>query len=311
MRITILAVAVIALAACGKKSNEKSENKSDKTSVETKTPDKPTKKPAEDAFTNTLAFPAPIAKLAIGMTEADAKAAVPDLQPEKFVEAPDYEGLETFVRITDGRVAQVSAAIKKQPCDAVQAWLTKKWGAPLELTNSSGKKLAHYDSATAGLRAMVEERGGGSCQLNYARVATTEQLLGTDPKLFGFEKTALIGMTQEDLMKTYADAMPKPRADDPNSITISLPALTTSEYANHADVRLKDGKVTGYTLSIVSGGDAATDAAIAARLEAMFGKGKKASLYTDYPGPPKVKAELREKDSASFPHTIWVGDYKK
>jgi hypothetical protein len=77
-------------------------------------------------------------------------------------------------------------------------------------------------------------------------------------------------------------------------------------------VRIKDGKVSGYTMSVSTGGDAAADAAVVARLEQMYGKGKDdRGMYTDFPGPPKVKAEIRKKDSASFAHTVWVGDHKK
>ena len=73
----------------------------------------------------------------------------------------------------------------------------------------------------------------------------------------------------------------------------------------------KAGTVTGYSMSIFTGGDAATDALVAARLEQLFGKGKDdRGMYIDYPGPPKAKAELR-KDSGSFGHTVWVADHKK
>ena len=307
MRILIIA---LALCACGKKANDKPEAK-DKASdkpVETK----PVNKPPSEAFADgKVGFPAPIAKLVLNMPEADATAAAPDIKNEKMVELPGYEGLSVFTRMHAGRLSQVFVEID-EPCDKAKEWLTKKWGAPLELTTSSGKKLTTYASPDVTLRAVLEERVR-DCQLNYQRVWTKEQLLGSDPKLFGFEKAPLIGITQDELMKTYADLAPTPRADDPGAITLDLPALTTSEYDGHATVRVKDGKVTGYTVSIVSGGDKATDDAIVPRLEQMFGKAKKdgTGLYLDFKGPPPAKAEIREKDSASFGHMIWVGDYKK
>ena len=99
-------------------------------------------------------------------------------------------------------------------------------------------------------------------------------------------------------------------SDDPNSVVLKFPSLTTTDFGSSCSVRLKDGKVTGYSLSISTGGDASTDTAVAARLEQLFGKGKTSGMYTDYPGPPKVKAELR-KNSESFPHTVWVGNHAK
>jgi len=307
MRIWILA---LVLCACGKSSSEK---KSDQPPAEDKQQDdKPKKQPAEAAFPGPkVSLPTPVAKLALDLSEADAKAAAPDLFAAEYGwEVPEFEGLKINASIQEGRLYQIYVEIK-QPIDTVKAWLTKKWFAPRESKNSIGNPLLYFDSPDVGLRAVLESTASNS-MLRYYKVMSLEQLLGKD-KQWGFEKTPLLGTSQDDLMKTYAEYHPTPRPDDPSSIALSLPALPTSEYGNHVSVRVKNGKVTGYTLEINSGGDAATDAAILSRLEAMFGKGKVDSMgqYTDFAGPQKAKAEIRKTDAASFAHTVWVGDYKK
>ena len=305
----ILLAAVLALVACSKSSNDKPKDKPAATADKAGSDDKAAPKPAADLFPGPkVSLPTPVAKLALDMPEAEAKAAAPDLFAAKYGYEPQ-KGVEINAQIEKGRLYQIYVEID-EPYETVRGWLDKKWFPPRETKNSIGNPVVYYDSPDVGLRATLEKSASNS-MLRYYRVVSLEQLLGKDGKQWGFETTPLIGMTQDELMKTYAAYHPTPRDDDPGSIMLAFPPLTTSEYGSHASVRVKDGKVTGYTLSISTGGDAAADAAVVARIEQMFGAGKpEGTLYVNYPGPPKAKAEIR-KDSASFAHTIWVGDYKK
>ncbi len=303
----------LAVCACGKKDDDKA--KAGDTAGD-KGGDKPTPPPAdqpiEALFSGPkVSFPPPAAKLSLGMPEAAAKAAAPDLFAAKYgYKVPGWKGVELTVQITDGLVYQIYLQLD-EPIEKVSTWMEKKWGKPRVSKNSIGSPELYFDSPDVGLRAKLEKYTDSGTMLRYSTVMSKEQLLGADPKLWGFEKTPLIGMTADDMVKTYAAYRPTPRKDDPESIVLNFPALTTTEYASSVDVRVKAGKVTGYTMSISTGGDAATDAAVAARLEQLFGKGKDdRGMYVDYPGPPTAKAELR-KDSGSFSHTVWVADHKK
>jgi hypothetical protein len=297
----------LALCACGSKKDD-----AKKTDDTKKTEDKPAaKKSPADLFAGPkVSLPPPVAKLALEMPEADAKAAAPDVFAAKYgYKLPDYEGVEIATQIEAGRLYQIRVDLK-QPVDTVKGWLAKSWGEPRAAKNSLGDPLYYFDSPDVGLRAVLEKSVSDS-RLRYYKVMSVEQLLGTGDT-FGFVKEPLLGMSQDEVMAAYAAFHPKVRDNDPGSILLNLPPITTSEHGNSVDARLKDGKVTGFTLSVSTGGDAAVDAAVAARFEQLFGKGKPDStgLYTDYPGPPKAKAELR-KDSASFSHTLWVADTKK
>lgn len=303
----------LALCACGGKKEDGNKAKGGepaKTGGET--PAAPAEQPIESLFVGPkVTLPAVAQKLKLGMPEAEARAAAPDLFAAKYgYKVPGVKGVDLTVQISDGRVLEIYMKLA-EPFDKVSAWMEKKWGKPRMSKNSIGSPEYYFDSPDVGLRAKLEKYADTSSMLRFDPVIAKEHFLGSDPKQWGFETAPLLGMTQDDLLKTYAAYRPTPRKDDEGSIVLGFPPFTTTEYGSSVDVRVKDGKVTGYSMSINSGGDAETDAAIAARLEQLFGKGKyDGSLYTDYPGPPKAKAELR-KDSASFGHTVWVADYKK
>jgi hypothetical protein len=281
---------LVALVGCGKKADE---TKSDK-------PAKPDKtgtidaapKSAEDLFTGKVpTMPAPVAKITFGMPEADAKAAAPDVFAEKYgYKVPGYDGVEINVQIEDGRVYQTRMEIKK-PIDVVKGWLTAKWGEPRADKNAINNPEYYWEAPDVGLRAMLETSASNS-MLRFDPVMSIEQVLGTDPKLFGLEKAPFIGATQEDILKQFEIYRAKPRDNDPASIAVTLPALAGDKYGTTVDWRVKDGKVSGFSLSIPS---MFTDK-LGARLEQMFGAGKidSTQLYTEYTGPPKVKAELRK-----------------
>ncbi len=303
----------LALCACGGKKDDKakSDDKAEGKAGEDK-PTPPADQPIESLFTGPkVTLPAVAQKLSLGMPEADAKAAAPDLFAAKYgYKVPGVKGADLAVQFEGGRVYEIRMKLD-EPFDKVAAWMEKKWGKPRMSKNSIGSPEYYFDSPDVGLRAKLEKYADTASMLRFDPVMAREQFLGTDPKLWGFETAPLLGMSQEDVMKAYAARRPTPRKDDPDSIVLDFPPFTTTTYGSSVDVRVKGGKVTGYTLSINTGGDAATDAAVAARLDQLYGTGKyDGSLYTDYPGPPKAKAELR-KDSDSFSHTVWVADYKK
>ncbi|MBS1123252.1 MAG: hypothetical protein H6Q90_5480 [Deltaproteobacteria bacterium] len=315
MKRTMMLTVVVLLAACGSKKDKGADDPkgSGDTAPAADKPPATSKSSADDLFAGPkVSFPPPVAKLALDMPEAEAKAAAPDVLGAKYgYKVPGYKGVEITAQITDGRLFQIYMKID-EPIETVGAYLEKKWGKPRATKNSIGNPELWFDSPDVGLRAKLETYATKGSMLRYYRVMSNDQLFGTDPKLWGFEKAPLIGMTQDELMKAFAAYNPQPRKEDPTSIVITFPALTTSEYNSSIDARIKGGKVSGFSMNVSSGGDAATDAALVARLEQLYGKGKPAqvSLYTDFPGPPKAKAEIR-KDSASFGHTVWVGDYKK
>lgn len=312
MKRTFVMALALALCACGGNKDNDKPKAGDTAGDKGDKPAPPADQPIEALFSGPkVQFPPPAAKLQLGMPEAAAKAAAPDVFAAKYgYKVPGFKGVELNVQIENAAVYQVYLKLD-EPIDKVAVWMEKKWGKPRASKNSIGSPEYYFDSPEVGLRAKLEKYANTSSMLRYSTVMSKDQFLGADPKLWGFEKTSLIGTSQDELLKTFADRRPTPRKDDPESIVLNFPPLTTSEYGSSVDARIKAGKVTGFVVSISTGGDAPTDAAVAARLEQLYGKGKDdRGMYLDFPGPPTAKAELR-KDSGSFAHTVWVGDHKK
>lgn len=302
-------VAFVLVAACSKDKAKDNEAKPADPPAASKGTAAPAKRsPAELFVGNKVTMPEHVAKLTYGMTEADAKAAHPDVFAAKYgYKPPDFEGVETHVQITDGRVYQTRIEID-HPIDKVKEWITAKWGPPTwETKNSIGNPEIYWDAPDVGLRAKLETSASNS-MLRFDPVMSPEDVLGTDPKTFGFEKKLpLIGASQEDVMKAYEIYRPKVRDDDPGSITFMTHRVAGTDSYVNVDLRVKDGKVTGYHVSFPP----QLHDQLQPRLEQMFGPGKldKMKLYTDFKGPPPVKAQIRNE--GGYGTSMWVGDTKK
>ena len=247
------------------------------------------------------------------MTEAEAKAAAPELFAKPYgYDVPGtevkYNSTKIAVQMSKGRVWNIRAELL-QSQDAAKVWLTKKWGEPIARKNSIGTPEYYWIAPAAGMHAKLEQRATAST-VYFSQIMPRDQLLGSDPKHFGFEPSPLIGMTKDDAMKALAAYSPAPRDSDPDSIVAQFLPIESGydNIGSSIDLRVKQGKVTGYTFSFAAG-DAKDVDAFVAKLEAMYGKGKPDStgLYTDYPGPGKPKAELPK--GTDFSCALWLGDH--
>jgi hypothetical protein len=309
MRWVMIAVLV---AGCGSKSDEPGKDKKQPAAAGSGSAE--TKINEADLFTGTtVALPTPAAKLKLAMTEAEAKTAAPELFAQKYgYEVPgtkvNYTATKIYVQIEKGKVWNIRAELTESQ-DQAKAWLEKKWGPAAEHKNSIGTPQYFWAAPAAGLRAKLEQQASKS-GLYFSRIIPRDQLLGSDPKHLGFETTPLVGASKDDALKSLADYTQTPRDNDPDAILVSFPPTETGyeDVGSYLELRVKGGKVTGYTFSFVAG-DAKDVDALVSRLEAIYGKGKPdgTGLYTDY--GKNVKAEIRK--DIGFPSTLWVGDYKK
>jgi hypothetical protein len=303
-RIGWIAVLVVA-GACAKDKEKKPEGGAKPAD---KAIDAGLRSPAE-LFTGTkVTMPEHVAKIRFGMSEADAKAAHPDVFAAKYgYKVPGFAGVETTVQINDGRVYQTYMKIDT-PQDELKKMIAAKWGPPTwEMTNSIGAPEIYWDNPDDGLRLHLERYAKTNSMVRFDPVVSADAVLGSDPKTFGFEKLPLIGATQDDMMKTYDIYRPTPRKDDPGSITFATHDIAGTDAPVHLDVRVKDGKVTGYYVTFPP----QLHDKLMPRLEQMFGPGKLDAnkLYTDFKGPPPVKAEIRNGDG--YGTSLWVGNTKK
>lgn len=308
-----LTILICTLAACGSKKTDERAHDEPAAKAEGSAA---AKVAAADLFTgSTVTLPTPAAKLRFGMTEAEAKAAAPELFAGAYgYEVPgtaqNYRSVKIVVQIEKGKVWNIRAELVESQ-DSAKAWLTQKWGAPVEKKNSIGTPEYYWNAPATGLRAKLEQSASSST-VYFSQIMPRDQLLGADPKHFGFESTPLVGAAKDDALKALAAYAPAPRAEDPDDILVTLLPIESEleGIGSSLDLRIKDGKVSGYTFNFVNGDQKDVDALVA-KLEGMYGKGKPDStgLYLDYPAPTKVRAEIRR--DAGFGSTVWVGDYRK
>jgi hypothetical protein len=266
-----------------------------------------------DLFTGTsVTLPTPAAKLKFGMTEAEAKAAAPELFAQKYgYEVPgtkvNYAATKIATQIDNDRLWNIRAELTESQ-DQAKDWLAKKWGPPVEHKNSIG--TPQYFWSSNGMQAKLEQQATKSA-VYFQPMMPREQLLGSDPKHLGVELIPLIGASPDDVKKAYAAYTIVPAPQDPDSFSVSFPPSENGYegVGSTLNLHVKKGKVSGYTFGYVAGDPKDVDALVA-RLEQIYGnKGKKdgTGLYTDY--AKNVKAEIRK--DAGFSTTVWVGDTKK
>lgn len=310
-RRVIWIAAVLAAPACESKNDA---SKPDVSKSANPSSDKPgpsvaaAKQPAAELFTGTtVTVPALVAKVTPGMSRDEAKAAAPEaLASKSSYEVPGYDGVRVRVVFAGDRVQHTTFSIK-QPMDAVKAWLTQKWGAPWAPENAkdaSGNPTYYWDAPDVHTRAVLTGRDDTS-DLSFEAIMSFEQALGNDPNKL--ENVPVIGATEAELATAFAQYRPSPwSADEPGLIRIQLPALVGGTLRAHYAVRIKDGKVSGYELSI----SPKLNDKLVAKLEGTLGKSKPRAPYIEFAGPPKATAELRADDER-FSTSVWVGDTKK
>jgi hypothetical protein len=314
-RISWLAVSIAALVACGSKKDGGSDKPAGVVKEGHGIAEAPAVVTGESLFTgSTVTLPTPAAKLHFGMTEAEAKAAAPEVFKDKYGYAVpntrgkgQYSDIKIATQIDQDRLWNIRIELLDSQ-DAAKAYLTKKWGEPIASKNSIGTPEYYWNAPDAGLRAKLEQKATESI-VYFSAMIKRDALLGTDPKHFGFDTLPLVGATADDATKALAPFSKLPPVADPNDpsrLTMAfLPTENELEYSGTISLRLKDGKVVGYTLGY--GSNPKDTEALVAKLESVYGKGKPSdpNMYTDYPGPVPVTAEIRH--DAGFSNTVWVG----
>jgi hypothetical protein len=206
MTSRILLMAALALAACSKSSE--SESKSSKvTEPATATPKaaRPEPKPATAADFGKV--PAPfgmLAKLKIGMTEAEAKAAAPqfwDKKGESRLVDTDWQDLHYSISFVDGRLNHFG--LSNLGKTDLRGLLKQAWGPGIEAKNDIDYPYTVWFDAQTRWRAIVEARDGGGLELT--QYLPIEALLGPDPVELAVFPKPMLGASPAELQASYPD----------------------------------------------------------------------------------------------------------
>jgi len=194
-------------------------------------------------------FPPPLTPLSFKSTDDDAKKALPQ-GPNERIKLNQFGGdigLENVVLWANDDASKawtrgVQLRIKK-PVEEVKAKMTAAWGAPHE----TKKKEFIWVNPPEGLEAILKSASDGS-EVDYYPIMDWQAFLGTG-KGFGFEKEKpLVGMTPEEVEKTYPmEYNPDP---DKKRMMLIFPSLPYNDGGVQVQLDATSGKVTAYQFSL-------------------------------------------------------------
>jgi hypothetical protein len=185
---------VLLFVACGK-DKEKSKptpEPASKTVVESKPePEKPKPATTAAAFGKTIGPFGKIEKLKLGMTEADAKAAAPELTDEP--NALKYE-----LVFENGVLAKIKAS--STTYENLEKIVAEAWG-PGTVTKGAIGEHTFWFSPSTHVRARAD-----SSDLELDTYLPLEEFLGTDKVMLGVMPKAAWGVSLDDIKRDYAAA---------------------------------------------------------------------------------------------------------
>ena len=185
-----IALALV-LFACGKGDKEKPAEPATKTVVEPKEAPPPPKKAETTAaaFGKTVGPFGKIAKLTLGMSEADAKAAATDLEDAD-------NALEYALEFAQGRLVRIN--VKSTALQNLENIVAEAWGPGTVGKNVLGGDQMYWFSPATHTRARAD-----SSDLELAQYLPLEELLGTDKVMLGGLPKPVWGVSLDDIKRDY------------------------------------------------------------------------------------------------------------
>ncbi len=199
------ALLATALLACGKKDSADHSAKGDHAGEQGKPA---AKQPLTAAFFGKTVAPlGELAKLTWGSTDAEARAAAPEL----FAKADDKE----FQLVNDPQLEHVTYGIgfdkKTKKLSRMYVQLTPEgaklveaaWGPGKAAKDSIGRERTYWFDPASGWRAYLEKGFGDDLNLELYPYIPVAKLLGDGPDTLGFAPQGILGATLEDLRARF------------------------------------------------------------------------------------------------------------
>ncbi|KIG16000.1 hypothetical protein DB30_05054 [Enhygromyxa salina] len=196
---------LLSISACGK-------TEPDKPAEEVK-PKIEKLEPATLFTGDKVTLPAPFGALKLGMTQAEAKAAMADLPEDGTIKTESYPDIWFNTDFDDETTKLSRVYFNLAKADAIK-FATEKWGAPQEGTDLDAKVQWWFNPAD-NLRVSISDSfTEGEAHVEFTYYWPVTQLIGEGKEL-AFEKDApLLGLTPADLDAKYPKWVKKESAED-------------------------------------------------------------------------------------------------
>jgi hypothetical protein len=219
----------------------------------------------------------PLQAVAIGTLRPEAQAAL----DRALAAAPTWNrkwirlGFE--LRERDGKVGVLDADFFNVNPEPV---LTAVWGKPIRTRSGPHSAACYWFNRSRTMKVTLNDLGAQEDgRLGYAVRFTPylpiDQLVGTGPKSFGFEKTPLLGATGKQLAQDYAEYLrPGPTGRDaPRVLELPPTEYDVRDYTP-LTLALADGVVVGMELDLEYARRSAQKGALLEALRAKCGESR-------------------------------------
>ncbi|MCE9578164.1 MAG: hypothetical protein K8W52_33875 [Deltaproteobacteria bacterium] len=204
-------LATALITGCGKKdassSDKPGSGSGDTGSGAPGKPAKPTAPITAEFFGKTVAPPGDLAKLSIGMAEADARAAAPALFPKpkgdyQLSDGP-FVGVNFGVGLNKDSKKVSRLTISLPPAANAKAMLESAWGKGKDAKDSIDKPRTYWFDPATGWRAHLEQGFGDDMSLEFDKYLPVTALLGEGPDTIGFAPQGILGATVDELRTRF------------------------------------------------------------------------------------------------------------
>ncbi|HEY5945769.1 MAG TPA: hypothetical protein VIV40_09770 [Kofleriaceae bacterium] len=196
-----------ALFGCGKKDSTDKAEKSDKTVEKKETAKKPL---TAELFGKKVAPVGLLAKLKWASSEAEARAAAPELFPKpntdfQLADDPSLEGVAYGVGV-DKDTKKLSRMYVQIPGSAAKL-IETAWGPGKVAKDTIGRPRTYWFDPETGWRAYLEKGFGEDMNLELYPYIPAAKLLGDGPDTLGFAPQGILGATVAELRTRFPDTI--------------------------------------------------------------------------------------------------------
>ncbi len=207
----LLSSTFVAAALCGGCDKKKSSDETSAKSVEKAEKTETAKQPLTAAFFGkTVSPPGALAKLKWGSTEAEARAAAPELfpKPDKDFQLADDKSIDkiTYGVGIDKETKKLNRMYVQMPSTGPQL-VAQAWGPGKEAKDKINRARTYWFDAASGWRAYAEKGFGEDMNLEMYPYIPAAKLLGDGADTLGFAPQGILGATVDELRTRFATTL--------------------------------------------------------------------------------------------------------
>ncbi len=232
---------------------------------------------------------ADLAKVKVGMTEAEVKAALPNKPAiiDSLVNAgPDEVLMSVYAPKATG-VVQSSRML--MPEEGV-AMLKTAWGEPVETTTSIGQVQKVWFNAKTGARVTMDEKDPfGKVSLVFDSYMPYTQMLGEDKDVVAILPKPFLGLSAAEIKAAYADTA----VTEGDDVRLRLPPSELEMFETRVHFFIYEGKARNARFKIPYGTRVGAKEEIMAFMKKKWGEPTQGTDYKKslifHAAPPVVK----------------------